>query len=193
MTTRLPVSLPSERRTFSRRLGSGVDASIPVRDCGRRLAAGHPPASIRRVKQEDPTHLLDRVRVRLRGVARADDVFGIDTVEMRARILDDTVVAALDRPVAGNSNDRMRVDAGGNRCRGHRLQDRIVRRHAEQAARSEIAWVDLEIAGIARKFDACLDNAHGEGKKSPQELGDRIFGEIAAAMLRAIRQGWRSA
>ena len=187
------MSLSSERRTFSRSLGSGVDASIPVRDCGRRLAAGHPPASIRRVKQEDPTHLLDRVRVRLRGVARADDVFGIDTVEMRARILDDTVVAALDRPVAGNSNDRMRVDAGGNRCRGHRLQDRIVRRHAEQAARSEIAWVDLEVADIARKIAADLDDAYRESKKSPQKLGDRIFGEIAAAMLRAIRQGWRSA
>ena len=122
----------------------------------------------KRVKQEDPAYLLDRVRVRLRGVARADDVFGIDTVEMRARILDDTVVAALDGPVAGNSNDRMRVDARGNRRRGHRLQDRIVWRYAEQAARSEIAWVDLEIAGIARKFDAGLDNAHGEGEKSPK-------------------------
>jgi hypothetical protein len=172
MTTRLPVSLPSERRTFSRRLGSGVDASIPVRDCGRRLAAGHPPASVRRVKQEDPAYLLDRVRVRLRGVARADDVFGIDTVEMRARILDDTVVAALDGPVAGNSNDRMRVDARGNRRRGHHLQDRIVWRHAEQAARSEIARVDLEVSGIPREFGAGLDDARRESEKSSQELGD---------------------
>src|SRR5438034_9218928 len=101
---------------------------------------------------------------------------------MRARIFDDTVVATLDRPAAGNGDDRVCVDTGGNRGRGHRLQDRVVWRHAEQAARSEVTRIDLEVRGIPRKFDAGLDNARRESKKSSQELGDRKFGEIAAAM-----------
>jgi len=136
------------------------------------------------VKQEDAPHLLDRVRVRLGRVGGADDVFGIDAGEMRARIFDDTIVAARDRPVAGNRNDRMSVDAGSYRCRSHRLEDRVVRRHAEQAARSEVAWVDLEVTGIPRKFGGGLDDAHRESEKSTQELSDRIFREITAAVGR---------
>src|SRR5262252_9209252 len=101
---------------------------------------------------------------------------------MRARILDDTVVAALDRAVAGNRDDRMSVDTGGNRRCGHRLQDRVVWRHAEQAARPQIARVDLEVAGITREVGTELEDAHWKGKKSPQELGDRILGEVAAAV-----------
>src|ERR1700751_6354706 len=98
---------------------------------------------------------------------------------MRARIFDDTVVAAFDRPIAGNRNDRMRVDTGGYRCCGHRLKDRVVWRHAEQAARPEIVRVNLEVAGIARKFDAGADDAQWKSKESAQELGDRIFGKVA--------------
>ena len=54
-------------------------------------------------------------------------------------------VAALNRPVAGNGNDRVCVDTGDNRCRGHRLQDRVVWRHAEQAAGSEATRIDFEV------------------------------------------------
>jgi hypothetical protein len=64
------------------------------------------------VQQRDAAHLLDRVRVRLRRVSGADDVFGVDTFEMRARILDDTIIAAFDRTVAGNRDDRVRVNTG---------------------------------------------------------------------------------
>src|SRR6516164_11005116 len=103
---------------------------------------------------------------------------------MRARIFDDTVVAALDRAIALNRDDRMRVDTGGNRCCGHRLEDRIVWRHAEQAARSEIARVDFEVTGIAREVGADLEDAHRESEESPQELGDWKFGEIAGAVQR---------
>ena len=116
-----------------------------------RVAAGNPRADLGCVKQQDAAHLLDRVRVRLYRVSGADDVFGIHTVEMRARIFDDTVVAALDRPIAFNRDDRMRVDTGSNRRNGHRLQDRVVWRHPEQAARPQIARVDLEVAGVARE------------------------------------------
>src|SRR6516162_9652265 len=91
-----------------------------------RVAAGNPRADLGCVKQQDAAHLLDRVRVRLYRVSGADDVFGIHTVEMRARIFDDTVVA--------------------------------------------------------REVGTDLEDAHWEGKKSPQELGDRIFGEIAATV-----------
>src|SRR6516165_5094332 len=136
------------------------------------------------MKQQDATHLFDRVRVRLRRVSGADDVLGIHTVEMRARIFDDTVVAAFDRPIAFNRDDRMRVDTRGNRRCGHRLEDRVVWRHAEQATRSEIARVDLEVAGIAREVGTDLEDAHWKGKEPPQELGDRIFGKIAAAVRR---------
>src|SRR6267378_2935514 len=108
------MSLSSERRTFSRSQGGCVHASTPVRDGGGRLIAGHPPASVRRVKLQDAAHLLDRVWVRLRRVSGADDVLGIDAVEMRARIFDDAVVATLDRPAAGNGDDRVCVDTGGN-------------------------------------------------------------------------------
>ena len=103
---------------------------------------------------------------------------------MRARIFDDTVIAALDWPIAANRDDRMRMDTRGNRRCGHRLEHRVVGRHAEQAARSEIARVDLEVAGIARKFGAGPDDAQWKSKESAQELGDRIFGKIATAVRR---------
>ena len=64
----------------------------------RLLAAGYPPANIRRVDQQNAAHILDRVRVRLRRVSGTNDVFGIDAFEMRARIFDDTVVAASTGP-----------------------------------------------------------------------------------------------
>src|SRR6516164_2812487 len=73
----------------------------------QRVVAGNPCADFGRVKQQDAAHFLDRVRVRLRRVTGTDDVFGIHTVEVRARIFDDTVVAALDRPIAFNRDDRM--------------------------------------------------------------------------------------
>jgi len=88
------------------------------------------------MKQQDATYFLDRVWVRLHRVCGAHNVLGVDAIEMRTRILDDTVVAAFDRAVTGNRDDRVRVDAGGNRSRGYRLEDRVVWRHAEQAARS---------------------------------------------------------
>jgi len=137
------------------------------------------------VEQQNAANLLDRIRVRLRRVRGTDDVFRIDAIEMRARILDDTVVAALDRPIAGNRDDRMRMDTWCNRCCRHRLEDRVAGRHAEQAARTEIVGVDLEVAGIARKLRASADDAQWESEKPPQELGDRIFGEIAAAVRRS--------
>jgi hypothetical protein len=117
-------------------------------------------------------------------VSGTDDVFGIDAFKMRARIFDDIVVAAFDRPIAGNRDDRMRMDTGGNRCCGHRLEDRVVWRHAKQTARTQVARVDLEVAGIARKFDAGADDAQRESKKPAQELGDRIFSEVAATVRR---------
>src|SRR5215472_19243240 len=122
----------------------------------QRVAAGNPRANVARVKHQDAPHLLDRVRVRLCRVAGVDDVFGIYTVEMRARIFDDTVIAALDRPTAFNRDDRMRVDTRCNRRCGHRLEYRVVWRHAEQAAQSQFAWVDLEVTGIAREVGAYL-------------------------------------
>ena len=133
----------------------------------RLLAARYPPANVRRVEQQNAANLLDRVRVRLRRVSGTDDVFGVDALEMRARILDDTVVAAFDRPIAGNRDDRMRMDTGGTRGCGHRLEDRVVWRHAEQAARTQGARVDLEVAGIPREFDAGPDDAQWESKKRP--------------------------
>ncbi len=102
----------------------------------------------------------------------ADEIFGIDAVEMRARILDDAVVAALDRPIAGNRDNRMRVNAGSDRRRGHSLNYRVLRRHAEQTARAQAARVDLEVSGIPREFGAGLDDARRESEKSSQELGD---------------------
>src|ERR1700756_2019459 len=114
----------------------------------------------------------------------ADDVFGIDTVEMRARIFDDTVIAALDRSVAGDRNDRVRMNAGSDRRRSHCLEGWVVRRHAEQAARSELARVDLEVTGIPREIGGGLDDAHWKSKKLPQEFGYRILREIAAAVRR---------
>jgi hypothetical protein len=45
-------------------------------------------------------------------VAGADDVFGLDAVEVPALVLDNAIVAGLDRPVAGARNDRIRMDAG---------------------------------------------------------------------------------
>jgi hypothetical protein len=39
---------------------------------------------------------------------------------------------------------------------------------------------------VEREFGADLDDAHRESEKSPQELGDRIFGEIAAAVRRLL-------
>jgi hypothetical protein len=136
------------------------------------------------VKKQNAAYLLDRARVRLRRVSGTDNIFGIDAVEMRARIFDDTVVAALDRPIAGNRDDRMCMDTGGNRRCSHRLEHRVVGRHAEQAARSEIVRVDVEVAGIARKFDARPDDAQWKSKEPAQKLGDRILGEIATAVWR---------
>jgi hypothetical protein len=64
------------------------------------------------VKQQDASHFLDGVGVRLHRVSGADDVFGIDAVEMRDRIFNDAIVAVFDRPVAGDRDNRMRVTPG---------------------------------------------------------------------------------
>jgi hypothetical protein len=58
------------------------------------------------------------------------------------------------------------MDTGGNRRCRHRLEDWVAWRHAEQAARSEIVRVDLEVAGIARKFDARPDDAQWKSEES---------------------------
>jgi hypothetical protein len=42
------------------------------------------------------------------------------------------------------------VNAGSDRRRSHCLEDRVVRRHAEQAARAELARVDLAVTGVPR-------------------------------------------
>ena len=41
-----------------------------------------------------------------------DDVFGLDAIEMRALVFDDAIVAILDRPLVGDRDDRIRMDAG---------------------------------------------------------------------------------
>ena len=111
------------------------------------------------MQQQDAAHFFDRVRVRLCRVSGADDVFGIDLIEMRARIFDDAVIAALDRPVAGNRNDRVRVNTGSDRRRGYCLEDWVLWSHTKQAARSEIARVDLEVSGIAGEVGTDLDES----------------------------------
>src|SRR5260221_2688781 len=107
------------------------ETKLPLSKCYRRtglrrlLAAGDPGTSIGGVEQEDASHLLDRVWIRLRRVPGADNVLGVDAFEMRAAVLDDAIVAALDRPVAVDRDDRMRVDAGDDRHGSHGPDDRV--------------------------------------------------------------------
>src|SRR5689334_19793688 len=95
-----------------------LSGELPLGKCERLVslrrlvAAGDPGTCFGGMEQEDPPHLLDRVWIRLRRVPGADDVLGFDTGEMRALVLDDPVVAVLDRPVAVHRDDRMCMDAG---------------------------------------------------------------------------------
>jgi hypothetical protein len=74
-----------------------------------------------RVLVEDTADLLDRLGRALRRVPGAHDQFGLDTVYMRALVLDDSVVTILDRTVAFHRNDRMGMHARGYRQRRQRL------------------------------------------------------------------------
>jgi hypothetical protein len=58
------------------------------------------------------------------------------------------------------SDDRMRVNAARDRRVGHCLQNWIVRRHPEQATRSEIARVDFEVAATPCEIGGGLDEAY---------------------------------
>jgi len=98
----------------------------------------------------------------------ADDVFGIDPVEVRARIFDDTVIAVLDRPVAGDRNDRLRVNAGSDRRRSHCLEDRVVRRHAEQAARAELGGSTLKSPVFCARSAAVWTMRTGRVRNRPK-------------------------
>src|SRR5690349_18694155 len=113
-----PISVPPEIRGLKimaqrRRNRTGVACLHPGERRCRRFVTSNPSAGIHCVNEQDAAHLLDRVWVRLRRVSGADDIFGIDAFEMRARILDDTIIAAFDRPVTGNRDDRGRVDTRG--------------------------------------------------------------------------------
>ena len=72
----------------------------------------------------------------------------------------------------------MRMDAGGNGRCGHCLEHRVAWGHAEQAARTQAARVDLEVADVARKLYAGPDDAQWKSEESAQKLGDR---EISGA------------
>ena len=55
--------------------------------------------------QQNAAHFLNGVWIRLTGVARAHDELRLDAIDVRAVLLDDAVVAVLDRAGAVDGDD----------------------------------------------------------------------------------------
>ncbi len=67
---------------------------------------------------------------------RTHDQLRFDAVNVRALVLDDTVVARVNRPAAFDRYDRMGMHAGGDRRCRERLDERIGRIHVVQRGRN---------------------------------------------------------
>jgi len=64
------------------------------------------------VQAQDAPHFVHRERMALHGVPGSDHQLGLHALDVRARILDDAIVAILDRPRSLDRDDRVRVNAG---------------------------------------------------------------------------------
>src|SRR5512139_849048 len=78
------------------------------------------------MKQEDPAHLLNGFGLALNGMARPHDQFGLDPLDVGARILHDPVVALLDRALTIDCDNRMGLDrTGGLRALTRKRRGRL--------------------------------------------------------------------
>ena len=89
-TAATTITTTSASRAIGRRAGPSVDSGVLV---------------------EDAADFLDRLGRGLSRVTRTHNQLGFDAVDVRALVLDDAVVALLDRARSFHRNDRMRVDA----------------------------------------------------------------------------------
>src|SRR5262245_38563624 len=78
---------------------------------------------------EDAPHLLDRVRLALRGVARAYNCLGGHAVQVRALVRDHPIVAGGDGPLATHRDDGVGDDPWGERARRKRPDEAMPGAH----------------------------------------------------------------
>ncbi|HEX7126091.1 MAG TPA: DUF4105 domain-containing protein [Thermodesulfobacteriota bacterium] len=109
---------------FSQRIRDGIPAPPPL-----------PELSGLGVLQEDASHLRDRVRVRLGGVAGPDDQLGGDPLDVRALVRDDAVGLAQRWARVPHGDDRVRGDAGVDGARGQRPDEAVAGAHVVDARR----------------------------------------------------------
>jgi hypothetical protein len=77
--------------------------------------------------EENPTNFLNRLRVPLHRVIGSHDLLRFDAVDVRARVLDHTIVAGIDRTLALDRNDRVGGDVGSDWNRRKRFDESMVR------------------------------------------------------------------
>src|ERR1700687_2792831 len=97
---------------------------------------------------------------------------------MRAFVLDDAVVAVLDRSCPSHGNDRVGVHAIGDRHLDERLQERIGGVHVVQSGRnhkwsSQHTWL-AELCDLNRGLGKSTRQVHKLISKLDQEIARQV-------------------
>ena len=134
------------------------------------------------MEPEDTAHLLDGLGNALGGMARPHDQLGLDPVDVGACILDNAVVALLDRPVLLDRDDRMGLNRRGDGDLLQALDKGVARRHVVDGGRDDRKT--HKGVPVPEDLTRHLRGDRGRGQKPLDEVADEFPPRDEAAAMR---------
>jgi hypothetical protein len=153
-----------------------------VSEASRRIGL-HPQLS--QMLSKNALHLDDGVRVSLQGVWGANIELGLDTLEPGILDTDDTVILPFRRSRLGRADDRMTLDAGGQRFLPKLDEEGVTGPHVVDGGRHLLeSTLGLSILIVVDELDSHFRDIEWQGHETGSDIAQTKGGEVATTVGR---------